>query len=204
MRKGTQWLILVLTTAAFALVAYYLLPIWWAQLVNVWVGASNSWVTGLVLGFIPVAVGSAAVRAVWQIGRTRHRNEADSHDTEEAREGNEAAPPRGARLAQRFRPVQRLRPVLSAVAGLSIVVLALTVFIALGVTEPLQEAQHLWRDDAPGLLAATLVGALLGIIGILVFHSLKLTWQRKKASRELTKANNPPSSGAGEEDVSKQ
>src|SRR5699024_12576120 len=47
MRKGTLWVILVLTTAAFALIAYYLLPLWWARLVNIWVGASNSWVTGL-------------------------------------------------------------------------------------------------------------------------------------------------------------
>ena len=148
MRKGTLWVILGLTTATCALIAYYLLPLWWARLVNLWVGASNSWATGLLLGFIPVTIGVSAIWGAWQLGSSREESE-----------------PR--------RPVEYVRPALSAVAGLSIVVLLLTVFIALGVSEPLREARALWQHDAPGVLAATLVGGLIAIIVILGGYVIK-------------------------------
>src|SRR5690625_5229239 len=160
MRKGTLWVILVLTTFAFALIAYYLLPLWWARLVNIWVGASNSWVTGLLLGFIPTTIGIAAVGGAWQFGR-HHR------DTEH--EGLS----------------QYVRPVLSGVAGLSIVVLSLTVFIALGVSEPLREARQLWRESAPGVLAATLVGALIALILLLGVYAFQVRGRQRSAGRRL-------------------
>lgn len=149
MRKGTLWVILVLTTATFALIAYYLLPLWWARLVNVWVGVSNGWATGLLLGFIPVTIGAGAVWGAWKRGSPREEVE-----------------------QRRF--AHYLRPVLSAIAGLSIVVLLLTVFIALGVSEPLREARGLWQHDAPGVLSATLVGGLIGIIAILAGYVIKV------------------------------
>lgn len=160
MRKGTLWVILVLTTAAFALIAYYLLPLWWARLVNIWVGTSNSWVTGLLLGFIPTTIGIAAAGGAWQFGRHHRETEHDGI-------------------------AQYVRPVLSGVAGLSIVVLSLTVFIAMGVSEPLREARQLWRESAPGVLAATLVGALISLILLLGVYAFRVRGRQRTAERRL-------------------
>src|SRR5699024_9679089 len=75
--------------------------------------------------------------------------------------------------------------VLSGVAGLSIVVLSLTVFIAMGVSEPLREARQLWRESAPGVLAATLVGALISLILLLGVYAFRVRGRQRTAERRL-------------------
>lgn len=151
MRKGTVWTILMLTTALFALIAYYLLPLWWARLVNYWVGASNSWVTGIVLGFTLFIITLASIRGVWVLV--------------------------GMRKAKQTRGISFLLPTLAVIAGLSLAMILLTIFIALGLTEPLVHARALWQEHAPSVMSATLVGALLAVIAILgaaqVFSKLK-------------------------------
>lgn len=176
LRRGTLWAILVLTTIGFALIAYYLLPVWWAELVATWVGASNSWITGLALGFTPVIIGLAAIRGAWRLGRRPE--------------------------AERPSIALRARPLLGVLAGVSIVVLALTVFIAAGVTDPLREARALWAHDAPGVLGATLVGALIAVIAILSYHVLRTRRQRSIAEQKLDLYQEPPqeTGTAGAED----
>lgn len=160
MRRGTLWTILVLVTIAVALIAYYLLPGWWAALVNVWVQASSPWITGLLLGFAVISLGFTALRIAIRIPARSQRV--------------------GAALA---------RIVLGAVAAVALVVLILTVFIALGITEPLAQAQQQWRHGAPGLLAATLVGALVAIILML---ALTLLFKQQVPTGEVEPAVEEP------------
>jgi len=55
MRRGTQWLGLALATMFLALIAYYLLPLWWAQALQHAAGAVGAVPTGLALGLLSVA-----------------------------------------------------------------------------------------------------------------------------------------------------
>lgn len=165
MRRGTVWTILVLATIASALVAYYLLPGWWAALVNRWVEGSTPWVTGLILGFGLIFVGSTALRIALRIPP-----------------GDEKA------------TAALTRMVLGATTAVALVAVALTVFIALGITRPLEQARELWQHDAPGLLAATLVG---GLAAIIVMLALALAFKRSPQVREEHEVE---SGGAAAED----
>lgn len=155
LRRGTLWVIVALTIAFGALVAYYLLPGWWAGLVNLWVRATSPWATGLLLGFIPVTIGLAALRTALRLS---------PRDREEGR---------GAWA-------HYLRPLLGAVAGVCLVAVLLTVSIAAGPTQPLRAARTLWQYSAPGVLAATLVGGLLAVIAVLGYYSLRMRLRQGK------------------------
>lgn len=160
MRRGTLWTILVLATIGLALIAYYLLPGWWAALVSHWVRSSTPWLTGLILGFAMISIGFTALRIALRI---------PAHSEKV-----------GAGLA---------RIILGVVTAVAFVAVALTVFIALGITEPLAQARLQWHHDAPGLLAATLVGALVAIILML---SLALLFRRRGAAAPLPAEVEPP------------
>lgn len=187
MRRGTLWVILALATGAFALVAYYLLPMWWAGLINAWVGVSGAWGAGILLGGVPVLIGAGSLRAA--LSAPRHPTRTQPATGAEARPapavanaevGGGSAEGGGGSAEAAPSLLLRLRPALAVVTGLCAVILALTVFIAAGLTEPLRQARQVWREDAPGLLAATLVGALLGLIVILGVIALR---ERLRARR---------------------
>lgn len=169
MRKGTLWVVLALTTALFVLIAYYLLPLWWARLVNVWVGATSSWVTGLLLGFIPVTIGTSAFLGALRPFTPRRNKAEEAHGA-----GHYA------------------RIALGAVAGFCLATVVLTVLVAAGVSEPLREARSFWQDSAPGVLVATLVGALLGVIAILGVYAVVGRVRQGKTVRALNKKPAPP------------
>lgn len=156
MRKSTLWVVLALSIGIFALIAYYLLPLWWAALVSSWVKSTNSAVTGVLVGFLPVTFGLAAFRGAQSMSTV------------------------GEESVRREKARHFLRLLLGALAGLGLVVLILTVSIALGFTEPLRQARELWQDHAPGVLIASLIGALLGVIGLLAGYTIRLKWRERR------------------------
>lgn len=161
MRKSTLWVVLALSAGMFALIAYYLLPLWWARLVSAWVASTGVWVTGLTLGFVPVALGLGSV--IWAA------KIAPRTDDEEA--GGKGA--------------HYLRLTLSVIAGIALVLTVLTILIAAGVSEPLREARQFWLDHAPGVLTATLVGGLIGIIVILGEYTLSLRFKNRQSVNSI-------------------
>lgn len=202
MRRGTIWTILALAAGAGALIAYYLLPMWWAQLISFWVEATNSWVVGIVLGTSLLVIGVlssvwalrvAEVRQPRDLGRPKSTSESasDAGSKSSSKSDDRLSGETKADAAVELAPTswrEWIRPVLAAVAGVCLVTLALTVFITSGLTEPLKQARQLWLADAPGVLVATLVGVLLGAILLLSGATLKATW----ANHKLQRRRQPP------------
>lgn len=157
MRKSTLWVVFALSVGLFALIAYYLLPGWWAQLVNTWVRSIGPVITGLLVGFLPVFIGTFAFRGALAMG---------------ARGSEDDGPTRG----DSTRHVIRL--ILGVLGGLGLAALLLTVSIALGFTEPLREARGVWQGDASAVLWSSLVGGLLALIVVLGIYALRLRLTR--------------------------
>lgn len=170
MRKSTLWVVLGLSVGVFALAAYYLVPLWWARLVGVWVASSSSLVAGLAVGFFTITVGVGAFRSATAIPVVDD-------------EGH-----------LRGKALHLLRLALSVLAGLALVVLMLTVSIALGFTQPLAQARELWQENSPGVLSASLVGALLGVIVVLGVYSL-IFWRRSRHQEDGAQAPDADESG---------
>lgn len=175
MRRSTQVVILALATMACVLVAYYLLPLWWARLVNGWVGAGGSWLTGLLLGLVSVALGSGAFLGAWRLSTTGQ---------DEGRRG-----------------IHAVRLALTFIAGLCLAAALLTISIAIGFTEPLRQARQIWHTHAPSLLWATLVGSLTAIIGILVITLIRSRLRARHTAPEVDDepTTTPPPDPSGDD-----
>jgi|SRR5690625_4521190 len=145
MRKSTVVTVVGLSAFGFLLVAYYLLPVWWAEVVVVWVRKTNAWVTGAGVGFFLVLVGLVSLRGASLLAQR------DNKRQDRSSLGGIA------------------RICFGVIAGLCFAAIVLTVLIGTGITQPLAKAQELWHPYT-WLFVAMVMGSALAVIGFLLAH----------------------------------
>lgn len=160
MRRSTLVVITILSAGAFGMVAYYLLPLWWAGLVASWIEATNDWVTGLTVGFVPVALGIVGLILSSRIVHVQK---------------------------QRTQPSQALvylRALLGAIAGVCLAAISLTILIAAGLTQPLLQARKQWAGSS-WIFVALIMGASIALVIALGGYAVVSRIRQKRSEYRL-------------------
>ena len=167
MRRSTLVAITILSAGACGLVAYYLLPLWWARLVASWIDATNAWVTGLTVGFVPVALGIIGLMLGSRIVHVQKQG------------------------MQPSQALVYLRAVLGAIAGVCLAAISLTILIAAGVTQPLLEAREQWSSSS-WIFVALIMGASLALVMALGGYAMVSRIRQKRSERRLQSSVGSP------------